>query len=243
MYNETSMHATLFGAMCRCHPTMAWRARKPHILDSEDIDEYHGKFIVGLDTPKGPVVFFYDKDQYWDTFNGIRTYENAPVSLVGLTASDIIMHLEYLNVPGPGTAYFKVRNEFTEACDEYLIDEYADDPDVIEHGLATELFLCHDVTPKMVNGCRTIAVPFRFPGATRGHIRMDMSSCKIVEVQFYLDTALGGGIGCYKPEVVELEERFKDHYFSGDSGLLIRAYASPEEFTYWDSRIRKTEGD
>ena len=51
MYNETMMHATLFGALCRCHPTKAWRARKPHILDSEDIDEYYGKFIVGLDTP------------------------------------------------------------------------------------------------------------------------------------------------------------------------------------------------
>lgn len=55
-------------------------------------------------------------------------------------------------------------------------------------------------------------IPFRVPGATRGHIEVKPNEnlWEIVDIEFYRTTAIEGetSIGCYKPEVKDLIPSF-----------------------------------
>ena len=130
--------------------------------------------------------------------------------------------------------HLEIRNEFTEACDEYLTDSWVESIASFHTALATELFLTFGA--EVVD--HKVTVPFRFPGATRGAISVDLMSNTITEVFFDRQCAWGEGIGCYKPEIAELQDRFTGYTFKGDTGFLIRAFAERGERTYYDSHIR-----
>lgn len=53
-----------------------------------------------------------------------------------------------------------------------------------------------------------IYIPFRVPGATRGHIKLDKDHI-ITEIKFYEDTSFGGSIPeCYDRKVVEATKKY-----------------------------------
>lgn len=230
-FNDLYKHrAHLFAALCSAWPNRAWRSKKHY--DEENDPMYAGMFIVGIDTPAGPVTYHYDIDPYWDLFSGIVELDNAPRPYDDCTPDEGLKRLESLRSM-QHLQYMNIRNEFTEACDEHLLDVYLTDPDFNSHGFGTELMVDSSLEVKD----NTITIPFRFPGATRGHIKMDVSSCKIVDVVFY-ENATKPGIGCYKESVLKLAETFKGYYLEGDSGLLIRSYVDPTQYSYWDSKLR-----
>lgn len=232
-FNELYDHrAKLFLALCRAYPWTAWRSKKRH--DNETDPMFDSMFIVGINTPDGPVTYHCDVDPYWDLFEGIATYERAPKPHDGCTPEEGIERLKSLERLN-GWRYLRIRNEFTEVCDKHLINEFT--PEDIADGICTELWV--DTTLQIVDHCMT--VPFRFPGATRGHITIKEGSCKILEVKFYPETT-DAGIGCYKKSVLQLEESFKDYYITGDTGLLIRACLSPTMHVYMDSKLRAEYG-
>lgn len=236
-FNDLYKHrAHLFAALCRAWSSRAWRSKKHH--DEKNDPMPNGMFIVGIDTPAGPVTYHYDIDPYWDLFSGITEWDVAPRAYDGCTPDEGLERLKTFRSLH-GFHYMKIRNEFTEACDEHLLDSYMpEDRDLLGLGLGTELMVDSSLEVKDY----TITIPFRFPGATRGHITMGINSCQIIDVKFY-DIATMPGIGCYKESVLKLAELFKGHYFKGDSGLLIRAYVEPVRFTYWDSRLREDYGN
>lgn len=102
--------------------------------------------------------------------------------------------------------------EFTEECDKhrllkgdifktYLYDipfyVYTEGFDYIDH--LTEEHVVRD----------TLCIPFRIPGATRGHLRIDKDH-KIVEIKFYDETCFGTGAlePVYKRSVIKSTEKF-----------------------------------
>lgn len=54
--------------------TSCWRSRKHHPLDSAC---YEGYFIVGIETPMGPITYHY-ADQYWDDFQKVPELPHSP---------------------------------------------------------------------------------------------------------------------------------------------------------------------
>ena len=81
-------------------------------------------------------------------------------------------------------------NEITKELDKYLL--YSNSP------------YCFDT---YIIAYDTGLWSIRFPGATRGHIRVD-DSMIITEIKLYDDTAFGDKIGCYKREAIDVVRRF-----------------------------------
>ena len=159
------------------------------------------------------------------------SYENAHHPYDGATPAQELERLTNLT-SFSNQLVLKLRNEFTEACDEHLREEYSRD---LGNAFSTELWM--DLYPRQNEGSDTVIV-FRFPGATRGHIKVNPYTCQITEVKFYQEVAIAESIGCYKESVLALEQEFTGHYFDGDSGLLIRALLSDGAYYYMDSTLR-----
>lgn len=72
-FDELYFHRMiLFAALCKKNKYLSWKS-KLH----EDGTMFKDYFIVGIDTPEGTYSYHYHM-QYWDHFDGIREYENAP---------------------------------------------------------------------------------------------------------------------------------------------------------------------
>lgn len=57
--------AVLFAALCNIFPNYSWKSWKHH--DGEKCFGVDDWFIVGIETPKGPYTYHYEK-KYWDMF-------------------------------------------------------------------------------------------------------------------------------------------------------------------------------
>ncbi len=87
-FNELYHHrAVLFAVICNQNPGHAWKSKK-HF----DGSMYDGMFIVGLNTPFGPVTYHYDIDPYWNMFC-VAEKDYADV-WDGSTSDDCVKRLE-----------------------------------------------------------------------------------------------------------------------------------------------------
>lgn len=55
--------AILFSIICNMNSKNAWKARYHN-----DGSMYEGKFLAGINTPDGPVAFYFDIDPFYDLF-------------------------------------------------------------------------------------------------------------------------------------------------------------------------------
>lgn len=89
-FNELYHHrAILFAVICNSHKDLCWKS-----LKHSDGSMYDGMFIVGIDTPEGPVTYHYDADQYWFVFDVKELYK-AP-EWDGHTSDDAIKRIQSL---------------------------------------------------------------------------------------------------------------------------------------------------
>jgi hypothetical protein len=65
----------LTAALVAERPDLAWRSRRHH-PDSDPM--FEGSFIVGIDTPAGPVTYHYGLE-HWDDFSAVPEVEHAPL--------------------------------------------------------------------------------------------------------------------------------------------------------------------
>ena len=74
-FNELYDHrAKLFAVICNLFPERSWKSKFHH-----DGCMFHGMFIVGIDTPKGPACYHYDLYPYWGLFNNVKELDKAPI--------------------------------------------------------------------------------------------------------------------------------------------------------------------
>ena len=86
-FNELYEHRhTLFTALCRCNPALAWRSK----LHS-DGTMFDGWFIAGLMTPAGNATY-HIPIRLWDDLAGVSELPNAP-EWDGHTSDDVIKRL------------------------------------------------------------------------------------------------------------------------------------------------------
>lgn len=72
-FDELYHHrAILFSVICTIFSRLAWKSKK-----HDDGSMFDGMFIVGIETPNGPVTYHYYIDKYWDLFN-VKELEYAP---------------------------------------------------------------------------------------------------------------------------------------------------------------------
>lgn len=187
-FNELYHHrAILFAALCNLYPDYAWKS-KQH--DDPDFPMYDGMFICGINTPNGQATYHYDIDPYWDMFD-VPELPKAP-KFDGHTPAMAIERIRSLDTSyAHSTCTIKFRNSFTNECDKFLLDRCRKNSE--EYDCHTEFYI--DGTEANKDG--TFTVPFRFPGATRGHVTVDAKSGRVVEVKFYSTAYWDKGIACY----------------------------------------------
>lgn len=93
----------------------------------------------------------------------------------------------------------ELRSKFTEECDKYLTQTYKD---LQAQGYGYTYF--HLDGEYAESGGLPMNLPFRYPGATRGHVTLDKQGC-ISSVVFY-ETDVGAGVGVYEKGIKALEQ-------------------------------------
>lgn len=206
-YNELYHHrALLFAAICNNHANIAWKSLQHHD-PSEPM--YDGMFIVGVETPFGQATYHYDIDPYWDLFK-VPELKRAHVQ-DGHTPEQAVERIyQYFSKQQSSLAHMEIRDEFTKECDKYLKD-----PSITANvGVGTYYWIdtvMHCIQYGLFSDKSSIelTVPFRFPGATRGHIVIrPWSDGEIVDIVLY-ETACGNAVACYRPEVKDMAEQWK----------------------------------
>lgn len=194
-FNELYHHrAVLFAALCNLYPDYAWKS-KQH--DDPNFPMYDGMFICGINTPDGQATYHYDIDPYWDMFD-VPELPRAP-KFDGHTPAMAIERIRSLNTSyAHPTCTIKFRNAFTDECDKFLLACWKKNS--AEYDYHTEFYI--DGTES--NGNDTFIVPFRFPGATRGHVTINGTSGRVIEVKFYATAYEDGGIACYMDTINSL---------------------------------------
>lgn len=194
-FNELYHHrAVLFAALCNLYPDYAWKS-KQH--DDPNFPMYDGMFICGINTPDGQATYHYDIDPYWDMFD-VPELPRAP-KFDGHTPAMAIERIRSLNTSyAHPTCTIKFRNAFTDECDKFLLACWKKNS--AEYDCHTEFYI--DGTES--NGNDTFIVPFRFPGATRGHVTINGTSGRVIEVKFYATAYEDGGIACYMDTINSL---------------------------------------
>ena len=158
---------------------------------------YDGMFICGINTPDGQATYHYDIDPYWDMFD-VPELPKAP-KFDGHTPAMAIERIRSLNTSyAYPTCTIKFRNAFTDECDKFLLACWKKNS--AEYDCHTEFYI--DGTES--NGNDTFIVPFRFPGATRGHVTINGTSGRVIEVKFYATAYEDGGIACYMDTINSL---------------------------------------
>lgn len=205
-FNELYHHrALLFAAICNSHPHLAWKSKQHH--DPSD-PMYDGMFIVGIETPDGQATYHYDIDPYWDMFKVPELERAYPWD--GHTPSMAVERIyNYISKKPISLSHLEVCDEFTKACDSYLRDpEVLAKIDVhtyywvdtVEHCLRIGMF----TDKKDIE----LTVSFRFPGATRGYIKVrPWDNDRVTAIKFY-DTSYSNAVACYKPEIAELVDQW-----------------------------------
>lgn len=90
------------------------------------------------------------------------------------------------------------RNEFTEVCDSFALYEVTG-----EWGLST--YFWGEADGVIINKYNWVS--FRYPGATRGGLRIEDGIIKEIEIDesSYIESS---GIACFRPGIVEATRRF-----------------------------------
>lgn len=117
------------------------------------------------------------------------------------------------------TSSSKGYNEFTKACDEYRLGNYIPEYPMFEEVCKTYLYNAGVTVPSYVdaNKVHTFAdIPFRTPGATRGHLVVDIDTQTIIDVVFNEYTCFDSRIGCYDKGILELVDKFKNTKYKVD---------------------------
>lgn len=194
-FNELYHHrAVLFAALCNLYPDYAWKS-KQH--DDPNFPMYDGMFICGINAPDGQATYHYDIDPYWDMFD-VPELPRAP-KFDGHTPAMAIERIRSLNTSyAHPTCTIKFRNAFTDECDKFLLACWKTNS--AEYDCHTEFYI--DGTES--NGNDTFIVPFRFPGATRGHVTINRTSGRVIEVKFYATAYENSGIACYMDTINSL---------------------------------------
>lgn len=194
-FNELYHHrAVLFATLCNLYPDYAWKS-KQH--DDPNFPMYDGMFICGINTPDGQATYHYDIDPYWDMFD-VPEIPRAP-KFDGHTPAMVIERIRSLNASyAHPTCTIKFRNTFTDECDKHLLAVWKKNSD--EYDVHTEFYI--DGTE--FNGNDTFIVPFRYPGATRGHVTINGTSGRVLEVKFYATAYEDNGIACYMDTISSL---------------------------------------
>lgn len=199
-FNELYHHrAILFATLCNLMPSRAWKS-KHH--DDPNFPMYDGMFICGISTPDGQATYHYDIDPYWDMFQ-VPEIAKAP-KFDGHTPAMAIERIKSL-AAGSRSAFCTIqyRNKFTEECDAFLLDDWK--KHAADFDLHTEFF---------IDGCdmfdgKSYTIGFRFPGATRGHVKLDADTGRVIEVMFYETAYSKAGIACYKTGINSLVLRWE----------------------------------
>ncbi len=90
-------------------------------------------------------------------------------------------------------------NDFTRECDKYILSDFAE-------ACSCKTYILMDGSIDS-EGSTSKLIPFRYPGATRGHLQV--SSNNIIEnIEFY-DTAYERKtLTCYSPEISKIINDF-----------------------------------
>jgi len=200
-FNELYHHrAILFATLCNLMPDLAWKS-KQH--DDPNFPMYDGMFICGIVTPMGQATYHYDIDPYWDLFK-VKELERAP-KYDGHTPADAIQRIYHIaGTPTPRVnRAIHYHNKFTNECDSYLLDSWKKSAEGMD--IHTEFY---------IDGCDMISrssyiVPFRYPGATRGHVKVHVLTGLVEEIKFYNTAYEDKGIACYKPDISALVLRWE----------------------------------
>lgn len=196
-FNELYHHrALLFASLCNSFPEKAWKS-KFHHDPSEPM--YDGMFIVGIETPNGQATYHYDIDPYWDMFK-VAELARAP-KWDGHTPAEAIERIYTAFLPHMvARLHFNMVDDFTSACDSYLKTS-------VTEGMKFETTYWIDDTIHMTKD-NMVAIPFRYPGATRGHVLITIPDGTIQDIQFY-DIATMHDIGCYSTGIMMLKDVWK----------------------------------